>query len=282
MRITLLLLYFFILNFPVFSQQTDSLSKFKKNIHNIYEAAKGTIKWYDIPILLGVYYQNKYISAMNYKKPITLTPLNFESEINEKVGINGRVSLGSIDKELFPTTLILSRISIIMVGHYLLNYKSTIEDFKHPFVLFKTLLYTDAITELTKNLVYKERPDKSDSRSFISGHSSTNFAASAFFYKEIDDFLDKWGATKDNNTLRFSLKAVSFTSLYGWSSYVAYSRIRDNKHYLVDVLAGAAVGIIFANFMYDQYLDNELTENSHISINFLNGTPTIGYYINFP
>jgi hypothetical protein len=48
--------------------------------------------------------------------------------------------------------------------------------------------------------------------------------------------------------------------LYGWAGYVGYSRIKDKKHYLSDVLVGAAAGSLISYFIYDSN-DNGIGEN---------------------
>lgn len=79
-----------------------------------------------------------------------------------------------------------------------------------------------SVTELLKRTVREERPDKSDRRSFPSGHSSQSFAAAGTLHKR-----------------------------YGWkvglpahavAAFVATARVKAKKHYVHDVLVGAAIG----------------------------------------
>ena len=74
-----------------------------------------------------------------------------------------------------------------------------------------------------KYTVRRERPDKSNHHSFPSGHSASVFATAAVLQRN-----------------------------YGWkvgvpgyvvASYVAASRVHDNRHYLSDVIFGATMGI---------------------------------------
>ena len=121
----------------------------------------------------------------------------------------------------------------------------------------KSLLYTYTLTEYIKNFVYRERPDKSDSRSFFNGHTSTAFAASTFLYRELNDFYDKWEVTRTDKSLRTTFKTATFGALYGWAGFVGYSRIRDGKHYLSDVLTGALVGTAVSYIVYELYNNKE-------------------------
>ena len=74
-----------------------------------------------------------------------------------------------------------------------------------------------------KYVVGRERPDKSNKRSFPSGHTSNSFLT-ATVAQEI------YGST-------VGVPAYLMATLSG------LSRIQDNKHYLSDVIFGATLGI---------------------------------------
>ena len=88
----------------------------------------------------------------------------------------------------------------------------------------KALLSTGIITEALKIITHKRRPNGSDYKSFPSGHTSTAFMGAGFIHK-------KYGLKK------------SITPYIG-ASFVAYSRVYANRHYVEDVLAGAILGIL--------------------------------------
>ena len=75
----------------------------------------------------------------------------------------------------------------------------------------------------SKYSVGRERPDGSSRRSFPSGHSSGTFASAAVFQR------------------RYGWKAG--LPAFGVAAYVAASRLSENKHYLSDVVFGAAIGL---------------------------------------
>jgi membrane-associated phospholipid phosphatase len=79
-----------------------------------------------------------------------------------------------------------------------------------------------AVTEVLKRTVKEERPDHSDHRSFPSGHSSQSFAAAASLYKHYG-----W---------QVGLPA------HGLAAFVAVARVKAKKHFVHDVIAGAAIG----------------------------------------
>jgi hypothetical protein len=90
--------------------------------------------------------------------------------------------------------------------------------------LVRAMVVNETITQTLKYSVRRERPDLSDRHSFPSGHASTTFAIAT----ALERHLGWKGAVP----------------VYLFSSYVATSRLHDNRHYLSDVVFGATVGII--------------------------------------
>jgi hypothetical protein len=90
--------------------------------------------------------------------------------------------------------------------------------------LLQAQLLTEMLVQPIKFATRRERPDGSDHHSFPSGHAAVTFAGATVLERHLG-----W---------RKSLLA------YGIASYVAASRLHDNRHYLSDVVFGAAVGSI--------------------------------------
>jgi hypothetical protein len=90
--------------------------------------------------------------------------------------------------------------------------------------LLQAQILSEILVEPIKFATQRERPDGSDHHSFPSGHASVTFAT----------------ATVIERHLGWRKSIVG----YAIASYVAMSRIHDNKHYLSDVVFGAAVGSI--------------------------------------
>ena len=82
----------------------------------------------------------------------------------------------------------------------------------------------------------RERPDNSDNHSFPSGHAAVTFA----------------GATVLERHLGWRRSALA----YAVATYVAASRLHDNRHYLSDVAFGAAVGTIAGRTVTQHGRDN--------------------------
>ena len=90
--------------------------------------------------------------------------------------------------------------------------------------LLRSLIIAEFVTQSLKYTVRRERPDGSGANSFPSGHSADTMAFATALERHFG-----W---------RFAVPA------YAFASYVAMSRLHDNVHFLSDVTAGAAVGII--------------------------------------
>jgi membrane-associated phospholipid phosphatase len=95
--------------------------------------------------------------------------------------------------------------------------------------LIEATLLADGLTEVTKVAVRRERPVRDDGTrasgfAFPSGHSAGTFAAATVLQQHLGW---KWAVPT-----------------YSIASYVAMSRLIDDRHWASDVTAGAALGII--------------------------------------
>ena len=90
--------------------------------------------------------------------------------------------------------------------------------------LIQAQLLTEMLVQPLKFAVGRERPDHSNHQSFPSGHAAVTFATATVIERHLG-----WRNSAHAYTL---------------ASYVAMSRLHDNRHYLSDVVFGAAVGTI--------------------------------------
>jgi len=121
----------------------------------------------------------------------------------------------------------------------------------------ETYLVVTGITDLTKSIVGRQRPElefvddiaqeddltaeeieeieesENNLRSFPSGHASGSFAFASYVERAV---ARRVGA-------RSPARAWVFSGLYGLAGYVSYSRIENDRHYFTDMLAGAALGV---------------------------------------
>lgn len=91
--------------------------------------------------------------------------------------------------------------------------------------LVRAQILTAGLTQGLKFAVDRRRPDLGH-HSFPSGHSSATFATATILHRE------------------FGWKAG--LAAYAAATYVATSRLSENRHYASDVIFGAAVGIVSA------------------------------------
>jgi hypothetical protein len=89
--------------------------------------------------------------------------------------------------------------------------------------LLRAQIVTQVLTLGIKVTAKRERPDGSDGYSFPSGHSSVTFASATVLQRHLG-----WRAALPT---------------YSVASYVAISRMHENRHFLSDVVFGAALGI---------------------------------------
>jgi len=90
--------------------------------------------------------------------------------------------------------------------------------------LIESVLVAELMTQTMKYTVRRERPDGSGANSFPSGHAADTMAFATALERHFN--WHYWAPA------------------YAIASYVAMSRLHDNRHFASDVAAGAAVGII--------------------------------------
>lgn len=151
----------------------------------------------------------------------------------------------SITKPKTGTTQKLGDILIFTLPLATLGSTFIIGDKKGAWQFTKGLIITEAITFSLKLGVNKQRPDMSNDNSFPSGHTSTTFHSAGFIHR-------RYG-------FKYSIPA------YLLAGFTAASRIDSKKHDILDVLAGAAIGL-GSNLLFTteyQQKHMELTFNSN-------------------
>lgn len=132
-------------------------------------------------------------------------------------------------------------------------YGSTfyVKDKEGRIQFYKSFAASWLTTRGLKYLIEKRRPDNSDNNSFPSGHASTTFVSAAFIRK------------------RYGWK-YGFPA-YAAATFTAYSRVYADKHYVEDVLAGAAIGIVAAEIFTKPRND--------VSVSPMPGKDTYGFIV---
>jgi membrane-associated phospholipid phosphatase len=117
--------------------------------------------------------------------------------------------------------------------------------------LIKSGVASRMAVEGLKFAVDKDRPDGSGDDSFPSGHTADSFASATFIQQRYG-----W---------QWSIPA------YIGATFVGYSRVKSDKHYLEDVLAGAAIGILAGLYFTEPYSGITISptvNNGHYGMNF--------------
>jgi membrane-associated phospholipid phosphatase len=121
----------------------------------------------------------------------------------------------------------------------------------------KGLLLIGGITYGLKLGVNKQRPDKSDDNSFPSGHTSTVFHSAGFLHR-------RYG-------FKYSIPA------YVLAGFTAASRIDSKKHDILDIIAGAAIGLGGNLLLTTEYQQDHM----EITYSSFEGNHMIGFKYKF-
>ena len=105
-----------------------------------------------------------------------------------------------------------------------------------------------------KYMVNEERPDKSNNRSFPSGHTASAISGATFIHK------------------RYGFKYAILP--YVGAIYTGYSRVHSDKHFTHDVLAGAVIGGIASLYFVSSYKHIEVKPVAGVDYQGIN----IAYY----
>ncbi len=259
---------------PSFAQQTDSTGEKQGIVRKIYGGAVESIAWYDVPIAAADLATLAIVPANATGKPIKFPPTAFDRDLEPHVAVRGSQTIFGKMGDAGLAGLFGIRI-LVNVGSDLAGGNVTTEDYHRTFWFYKSLVYTFSLTEVAKILVERERPDGSDNQSFFSGHSSASFCAASYLSLELSDWYDRWEVTRSDESLRSTLKISSDIALYAGATYIAYSRLHDEKHYFSDVVVGAAIGTLMGNLMYRWHWSSDGTSRLDVSFFVVHKTPMV-------
>ncbi|HEY7449443.1 MAG TPA: phosphatase PAP2 family protein [Vicinamibacterales bacterium] len=117
-------------------------------------------------------------------------------------------------------------VTLYAIGRYMLPKKdgqSRTNKISHlGFDLLRSVIVSQALTQAIKHTVRRERPT-GECCAFPSGHAATSFATASVLERHFG-YRGAWPT-------------------FVVASYVAMSRLHDNRHFLSDVLFGASLGI---------------------------------------
>ncbi|MCB7482041.1 phosphatase PAP2 family protein [Christiangramia sediminis] len=132
-----------------------------------------------------------------------------------------------------------------------------IKDNKGAWQFTKGLLLTGAVTYGLKFGINKQRPDMSNDNSFPSGHTSTVFHSAGYVHR-------RYG-------FNYSIPG------YVVAGFTAASRIDSKKHDILDVIAGAAIGL-GSNLLFTTEYQQE---HMQLTLSSGDGSYLLGYTYKF-
>ncbi len=138
--------------------------------------------------------------------------------------------------ERFGDTFLIVLPTATLATTFIMNDK------KGSWQFAKSLVLTGVLTYGLKFIVNKERPDMSNDNSFPSGHTSTTFQSASFIHT------------------RYGLKYS--VPVYALAGFTAFSRIDAEKHDILDIIAGAVIGI------GSSYLFTTKYKKEHMALTF--------------
>jgi len=149
--------------------------------------------------------------------------------------------------------------------------------FQDAFLYATGLLANIGINSIVKGLSSRPRPyilispDNPPDRyrdnfafnhsSFYSGHTSAAFFSATYLNRRTRAVMRAEMSSEDYRNWRWAPPLI----LYGWSTYVAWSRVRIYRHYISDVAIGALAGFLIAELFYsfnDHVVDSDGSADS--------------------
>jgi len=170
---------------------------------------------------LGLFtYQNVVPLFIGSTVAASVSP--FDDDLKDSIGKNGESStIGKIGSVIGGPAVVIPTVTGLLIGgHYSTNIRFRLFTYN----LAQATALNEALVQSLKAAVGRTRPDGSDNRSFPSGHASTSFMIATVVHRS-------YGRT---------------AGIVGYSAatFIAFSRMRENKHWASDLAAGATLGYI--------------------------------------
>lgn len=128
---------------------------------------------------------------------------------------------------------------LLIIAPLAYGYTFMIDDKEGRVQFYKSFFSNLGFTYGLKLSINKRRPDDSDNNSFPSYHTSAAFQAATFIQQRYG-----W---------KYALPA------YAGATFVGYSRKAAEKHFVEDIVAGAAIGILTSYYFTTPYKSVNIT-----------------------
>ncbi len=119
------------------------------------------------------------------------------------------------------------------------------DDEEGRYQFYESFAVNALATKGLKKAIDKDRPNGEDDDAFPSGHTSMAFQGASFIHQ------------------RYGLQSA--IPAYIGATYVGYSRVQTDHHDLVDVLAGAGIGMLSSYTFTTSYKGNPITATPMVS-----------------
>ena len=150
----------------------------------------------------------------------------------------------SIEKAGDVLAILIPGIGLGSTLFYEHGYEGTIQ-------FAKSAATSGLVTEGLKKITHKRRPNGDCCDSFPSGHTSAAFMGAAFIHK------------------RYGLREAILP--YIGATFVGYSRVHADKHFVEDVIGGAAIGIASSFYFtkpYKGFTVTPVVEKDGLTVSF--------------
>lgn len=148
------------------------------------------------------------------------------------VGSQSTEARDSVEKSGDALAVLLPAIGLGSTIFYEEGYEGSLQ-------FLKSFATSELTTVALKKITHKERPNGACCESFPSGHTSAAFMGAAFIHERYG-----W---------KYAVPA------YISAAYVGHTRVHAEKHYWVDVIAGAAIGVASSFYFTEPYKGMEIS-----------------------
>lgn len=125
---------------------------------------------------------------------------------------------------------------VVAYGAYFCGWKGQHNLKDRTILLAMSAATMAAVINVAKPLFKEQRPDTGAKNSFPSGHTATAFMGAEYLWQEY----------------RTTHPWLGYTG-YGIAALTGYLRMHNNRHWINDVVAGAAIGMLSTKFAYWLY-----------------------------
>lgn len=168
---------------------------------------------------------------------------NLQSNIAQSKPLGKYSKIGYDLGQLLPN----AAYALVMGSNYLITKDP--KSLERTELILKATLYSDLTTEIMKRTFNEKRPN-GGKLSFPSGHTTCAFAFASVI------------------TMEHSLPWGIAANLM--ASFVGFSRMNDNAHYLHDVIAGATIGTMYGvGLYYANVKQTEVNKDAKTTVLFL-------------